>query len=220
MTLLDCIVNKEGFNEIAAKNLDFGIIFSGEIFTLVIISTLVLGVAAGIYPALLMASFQPINALKKNVGTNKKSPLFRKVLVIAQFAISIFILINTFIVFEQLEFLKNKKLGFNKEEVLVITRTGVLGKQSKPFKNELLKYIKTARKKFKKDKTIHDATIYGHQDGGWGITYMVGPGTDQNIKKLKYYCHTKKSQMNANRWYAVYDTGSKKYKIHHVMHFL
>lgn len=86
------------------------------------------GVLAGIYPAILLSAFKPVEALRsgvKSIGSSLKDRLLnpgviRKVLVMAQFSISIFLVIGTLIIFKQFNYLKSESLGFNQKQVMVI----------------------------------------------------------------------------------------------------
>jgi putative ABC transport system permease protein len=100
----------------------------------------IVGIVSGSYPAFFLSSFKPIAALKGNKSMNKGGSWLRNVLVIFQFTISIFLIIGTLAVNQQLKFFQNKKLGFDKEQVLVVNNPGSLGDNANPFKEELRKY--------------------------------------------------------------------------------
>ncbi len=100
--------------------------------------TILVGVLAGSYPAFYLSSFIPAKVLKGDSHESRKS-LLRNGLVIFQFGISICLLIGTFVIKKQLDFIQNKNLGFNKEHLLSISNTGLLGDHLKVFKEELLK---------------------------------------------------------------------------------
>ncbi len=106
---------------------------------LLVILMIVVGTLAGIYPSFVLASFKPIFVLKGNASKGAKSGLFRSILVVSQFLISISIIIGTMVVYKQLSFMQNKDLGFDKEDLLVIRRSDALRTQLPSFKAELLK---------------------------------------------------------------------------------
>jgi putative ABC transport system permease protein len=101
---------------------------------------LIVGVISGSYPAFFLSSFKPIVALKGMTIRSKGGSWLRNILVIFQFTISIFLIIGTLVVNQQLKFFQNKKLGFDKEQILVIRNPGSLGNNITPFKEALRKY--------------------------------------------------------------------------------
>ncbi|MFC1492673.1 ABC transporter permease [candidate division KSB1 bacterium] len=108
------------FNSIADK--DLSLFSSGlYLFFLELIGlTLIIGLLSGSYPALFLSKFNPVNVLKGNSPAGSGRSGFRSVLVICQFSISIVLIIGTVIVFNQLNFIKNKELGFDREQVIVL----------------------------------------------------------------------------------------------------
>jgi putative ABC transport system permease protein len=92
---------------------------------------------AGSYPAFYLSMFQPVHILKTN-RTNRRNSL-RSLLVILQFAISIILIISTLITRNQLEYIRNKDLGFNKAQLLTMNTSSGLEKQIKIFKQEIAK---------------------------------------------------------------------------------
>lgn len=106
------------FNTLANKELPFAYILQAPVLFSLICIMLFVGVVGGSYPAFYLSGFNPVNVLKGKLATKGGSVIFRKVLVIAQFAISIFMLISTLVVFDQLQYIRNKDLGFDKSRVL------------------------------------------------------------------------------------------------------
>jgi putative ABC transport system permease protein len=113
------------FNVIAEKHFETTILWSpGFLIMVVLVSTLT-GLLAGVYPALVLTQYNPVNVLKSQItGGSRMARFIRSGLVIVQFSISIIIIIATLVVSSQLYYIKQKDLGFNKEQVLVIHAPG------------------------------------------------------------------------------------------------
>ncbi len=82
------------------------------------------GFIAGSFPAFVMSSFNPVTTIRGRLGTAKKSSAFRKVLVLIQFSISIFMICGLLIILQQLDYIKNKDLGFNRDHLVVVRGGG------------------------------------------------------------------------------------------------
>ena len=103
--------------------------------------TLCTGVIAGGYPAFVLSSFRPVAALSGALKTGVSQPLFLKALITLQFVVSIIISIGTLVILEQLEYMRNKNLGFDKEQLVVIRLPDNEAVQGYPaFKNKVLQY--------------------------------------------------------------------------------
>lgn len=125
------------FNTISVKSITMP--FNSWWFLPVIISSAVLvGMISGLYPAFYLSSFKPVSVLKGNLSTGSKSGKFRSSLVVFQFATSVILIIGTLIIYKQMNFILKKELGYEKERVLVIEDTSVLGNKAESFKEQLL----------------------------------------------------------------------------------
>ncbi len=126
------------FNELAAKSLTIPLT---EWWTIPVLLTaaVAVGVVAGLYPSFYLSAFRPIQVLKGSVSRGAKSSTMRSALVVFQFTTSIVLIIGTFIIHRQMGYILNKKIGFNKEQVVLLHGTNTLGGQVKTLKNELLR---------------------------------------------------------------------------------
>ncbi|MEQ9422981.1 MAG: ABC transporter permease [Cyclobacteriaceae bacterium] len=109
------------FNEFTGKALSLSLTSNGIVWFSLISIVLLVGLMSGSFPAFMLSSFKPIQVLKgKAVGDQKSASRLRMGLVIFQFTISIVLIIGTIIVYQQLQFMKNKDLGIETEQVLVV----------------------------------------------------------------------------------------------------
>ncbi len=112
------------FNSLSNKEIPYSYILQTPVILSLLGVVLFAGIVGGSYPAFYLSGFNPVSVLKGKLAAKGGSVLFRKALVVTQFAISIFMLISTLIVFDQLEFLRNKDLGFDKKQVIRIDLSG------------------------------------------------------------------------------------------------
>lgn len=129
------------FNEFSGKELQLNFTQNLTFMTGLVLLALVVGGLAGSYPAVFLSAFQPASILKgKPAKAGSKSINLRQGLVVAQFTISIALLVSTLIIFNQLTFMKNKKLGINQELVLTIPlQTSEIVSQFETMRTELLR---------------------------------------------------------------------------------
>lgn len=127
------------FNSLANKQLPFSYILQNTVLFSLIGIILVTGILGGSYPAFYLSSFNPVNVLKGKLSGKGGNSVFRKSLVVVQFGLSIFMLISTLIVFNQLQFLRNKDLGFDKENVVRLNLNRDMRRNGEAFAERLRK---------------------------------------------------------------------------------
>jgi len=123
------------FNRLSGKEFAMNDLASVPSLVVVIIIICLTGFIAGSFPAFVLSSFSPVTTIRGKLGGAKKSGLFRKILVFVQFSISIFMICGLLIILQQLEFIKNKDLGFDREYMVVI-RGG--GQNSEALREKIL----------------------------------------------------------------------------------
>ena len=127
------------FRNLSGKPLDQGFSSNINILLAIIVMTLITGFLSGTYPALFLSSLRPAKVLKGRLKTEGRGYLFRKILVVSQFSLSIFLIICTVLVSNQVDYMRNRKLGLDKEQVVYIPIRSELVEKYDPLKIELLK---------------------------------------------------------------------------------
>lgn len=125
-----------GFNQLAGKIISPGIFSDLSGIFILLLAAVSIGVLAGSYPALVLSSFRPIVVLKGRFATGTRGIILRKGLVIAQFSISITLIIATLIVYNQMKYMRSHDLGFDKDRMLIIETMGDPAQES--FKQTIL----------------------------------------------------------------------------------
>jgi len=128
-------------NQFTGKNISFALFANPFVLLLFIILTLLVGILAGFYPALVLSSFKPLKVLKGAVNNHSagKTPWLRHGLVVVQFTLSVLLIISAVVVFRQVNYLHNKDLGFAKDQIMFFPMRGDnMFKNDEAFKNELL----------------------------------------------------------------------------------
>ena len=143
------------FNLLTNLDLAFSLSANLRFLPLLLLFGIITGVLAGSYPAFFLASFNPVTVLKGKFTSGKQSHSIRSRLVVFQFFISIILIIGTIVVYKQLSFIHHARLGYDKNQVVVIQDTYLLGKEQGLFR-ELLQ----------QDPRIASASISGYLPAG------------------------------------------------------
>ncbi|PRX43044.1 ABC transporter permease [Salegentibacter salegens] len=125
------------FNDLAGKSLQVIDLLQFPIVLSTLALIVLVAFLAGGYPAFFLSSFKPIQVLKSRFSASGKSN-FRNGLVVFQFIISAGLILATIVVYQQMAFIQNKDLGYNKDHILVLRDAQLLGEQSDAFKNQIL----------------------------------------------------------------------------------
>ena len=123
------------FNSLSQKHLQ--LTFDSTLVLTLIGFALLVGVLAGLYPAFVLSSFNPVVVMKGNFSGGARGAWMRNGLVVFQFMISIVLIVGTLVVGQQMRFMQNKNLGFNKDQVIYLERAFTLEGKLQTFTNEL-----------------------------------------------------------------------------------
>ena len=166
------------FGTMTGKPLGFDDLINPSIIIGIFSVSFLTGILSGCYPAFFLSSFRPITILKGTHATGKAGSFFRKGLVFLQFTLSIMLIIGTFVIFNQVRFMKNKSLGFDREHILGVYIEGELLENIPSIKHELIQHT-----------GIHSVTATSHSPTG---VYNNGQdwdweGRDPNVNPLVTY---------------------------------
>jgi ABC-type antimicrobial peptide transport system permease subunit len=162
------------YNNISGKQLSFSVydIKVWEVIGLAVAGTLI---ASGIYPAIMLSSFKPIQAMKGKITSGVGIHVFRKVLVVFQFAISVILIVCTITMSNQMHYIRNKSLGFDKSYVFTV-----------PLRNEISQHADAIKEELKKqpgilDVALTDANNFTNISSATGDLSWPAKSTDVNL---------------------------------------
>jgi putative ABC transport system permease protein len=168
------------FNNFVGKQLSLTFFCDPLISVGLIFLFFLVGIISGSYPAFLLSGFLPVKVLKGNSLLNSATSTFRKVLVVTQFAVSIVLIVCVGVVSNQMDYLKDKKLGFNKDQIVVLPAAPSMFDNQESFKNRLLNNTGIKNVAFSKlipsDKLLNSwggRTLDGDNPGQLGFRLAV-----------------------------------------------
>ena len=167
------------FNNLAGKNLSFHLTGNPLLLLFLLLFGLLVGTFAGSYPAFFLSSFNPVSVLKTKFTSGKRNLSLRSGLVVFQFFISITLMVCTAVVYKQLTYIHNKDLGYNKDQVLLLHDTWMLGKNEEVLRQLLLQ----------DSRVVNISTSNYLPAGPTNLNnFFVYPETDESqmVKTLRY----------------------------------
>jgi putative ABC transport system permease protein len=127
------------FNRLTGKDLTPSSLADPSFLLAAAVVALAVGVVSGIYPAFFLSAFEPVQALKSGAGQKASGAALRRALVVFQFALSIGIICSTLVIRDQMKYIRSRDLGFDRDQILVISLNGDVRRNYESFRNELLK---------------------------------------------------------------------------------
>ncbi|MEO9210861.1 MAG: ABC transporter permease, partial [Ginsengibacter sp.] len=162
------------FNQVANKHFTYHNFINFPFIVGMLVLCFFTGILAGIYPAFFLSSFNTIKVLKGNSGQSAKKSFLRSGLVVFQFFISISLIIATIIVYQQLHFMQNKKLGFEQDQVIYLPDTDLLGDNQDAFEQQISRDSRivssTISWAIPGNPLMNGTEIFPKNDGGNGKT--------------------------------------------------
>jgi len=167
------------FNELSNQHLTLNFAEHPMLIPVLLFLVLFVGILAGSYPAFYLSSFKPVAVLKGKFTSGKQNIGLRSGLVVFQFVISIILIVSTTVVYKQLSYIQNKQLGYDKEQVMILSDTWMLDKNQEIFRRSLLN-----------DPRVASISNSGYLPAGNSNNnnFFVAPEEDPNrlIKTLRY----------------------------------
>lgn len=139
IALILAILLLPGFNRLADKEITISFLTQGWLLPYLIATTLIVGLLAGLYPAFFLSAFIPQRVLKGNFSSGFRSGWLRNILVIFQFTIAIILIIGTLVIYRQLDYVRHKDIGYNREQILIVRNTYSLWTHAKNFQADVEK---------------------------------------------------------------------------------
>jgi putative ABC transport system permease protein len=137
LALVLCEIMVPEFNKLTQSELVFNLYGSPLVIAFIIGFAIVTGLIAGLYPSFYLTRFEPIVVLKGEATKGKRGSLLRKILIVFQFAVSIGIILSTIVIYTQMEYARNKDLGFDRNNIIYFPGKGNIARDFESFKSEM-----------------------------------------------------------------------------------
>ncbi|MFC2156283.1 ABC transporter permease [Acidobacteriota bacterium] len=184
LSLLIVITVLPAFNSLSGKEFEINQLLQLPILIGIFVIVVITGIIAGSFPAFILSAFNPITVLKGKLSSASKNSGMRKVLVIVQFSISIFMIVGIFTMVRQLEFMKNKDLGFDKEQLAVINFFGSRRDEAQAQRFDSM------REQILQEPGVVSVTFSGNVPGrdlGFDAYLPEGSGNEDTVRARNYW---------------------------------
>ena len=172
------------FNRLAGKEFDSSNLMSSTVLLGLLGIIIVTGIIAGSFPAFILSAFDPITVLKGKLSSTSNNITLRKILVVFQFSISIFMIVGILVIIRQLDYIKNINLGFDKEQMVVIPFFGNRQNEEGAGRHEAL------RNKMLQNSSILSASFSIDRPGGdlgYDAFLPEGKSNDETLRAMRYW---------------------------------
>ena len=191
LALAACFFLLPQFNLLAGKQLGMDVLLSPLVAVSLVGLVIIVGLVAGSYPAFYLTSFSAVEVLKGKVRAGMKTKGIRSTLVIFQFVLSIFLIIFTLVVYQQIQFMQDKQMGLDKNNVLVIQSTDRLKTNKDAFKNTITELSNVEKVSYSNNffPGVNNTTVFksvgSEQDHIMGLYYADDDHKDVMKFELK-----------------------------------
>ena len=172
------------FNRLSGKEFDSGQLLGPSVLLGLLGIIIVTGIIAGSFPAFILSSFNPITVLKGKLSSASKNITLRKMLVVFQFSISIFMIVGILVIIRQLDYIKNMNLGFDKEQMVVIPFFGNRQNEEGASRHEAL------RNKMLQNSSILSVSFTVDRPGGdlgYDAFLPEGKSSEETLRAMRYW---------------------------------
>jgi putative ABC transport system permease protein len=174
LAVVACYFLLPSFNLLSGKVLGMQVLATPLFIAAIVGLIIFVGLVAGSYPAFYLTSFSPVEVLKGKVRAGMKTKGIRSFLVVFQFALSMFLIIFTMVVYEQIQYMQEKNLGLDKNNVLMLQNTGRLGTNKEAFKNALSQQTGVVKSSYTNNTFpgVNNTTVF--KSGGSEQDHIMG----------------------------------------------